>query len=91
MDTKPPTAAAATHYVPLFALTESAPLERRFRQGAAHGFDRASDFDIVPTLLLAMGYKEDWVSKKFGTNLFDIPVLRHRQFQIGGAEWVTVD
>jgi lipid A ethanolaminephosphotransferase len=88
-------------YVPLFALTEATPLEGRFRQGAAHGFNRASHFDIVPTLLLAMGYKEDWVSRKFSTNLFDIPRLRHRQFQIGGsagtenwpdgAQWVTVD
>jgi len=88
-------------YVPLFAFTEATPLEGRFRQGAAHGFSRASHFDIVPTLLLAMGYKEDWISRKFSTNLFDIPRLRHRQFRIGGsagtenwsdgAEWVTVD
>jgi lipid A ethanolaminephosphotransferase len=80
-------------YVPLFALTEVPSLEGRFRQGAARGFNRASHFDIFPTLLLAMGFKEKWVSSKFGLNLFDLPSKRHRQFLIDadGAEWVTVD
>ena len=88
-------------YVPLFAFTAVSSLEGRFRQGADRGFNRATHFDIFPTLLLAMGYEEKWVSNKFGANLFDIPSTRHRQFLIGGslgadgwadgAEWVTVE
>ena len=88
-------------YVPLFALTEVPSLEARFREGATRGFKRASHFDIFPTLLLAMGYKEKWVDNKFGSTLFDIPSLRHREFLIGGslgtddwsdgAKWVAVE
>jgi lipid A ethanolaminephosphotransferase len=72
------------YYVPLFALTEASPLEARLRQGAAYGFNRASHFDIFPTLLLAMGYKEKWVNSRFGSNLFDIPLMRHPQVSIRG-------
>jgi glucan phosphoethanolaminetransferase (alkaline phosphatase superfamily) len=88
-------------YVPLFALTEVPSLEERFRKGAASGFNRASHFDVFPTLLLAMGYKERWINSKFGSNLIDIPSMRHREFLIGGslgtndwsdgARWVTAE
>ena len=87
-------------YVPLFVLTEIPSLADHLSESAARGFDRASHFDIFPTLLLAMGYNEKLVDHKFGQSLFDIPSMRHRKFLVGGslgtdnwldgANWATV-
>lgn len=87
--------------VPLFALTKNPEIASKLRTSAARAFDRATHFEIVPTLLLAMGYQDQWVKERYGASLFDIPIEQPRQFLIGGnsptgnwyegSRWVAVD
>src|SRR5262245_792800 len=68
--------------VPLFAITSVPEFERRLEKGAANGFGRFSHFEVFPTLLLAMGYNEDWVTRTYGPSLMDLPTP-DRQFMVG--------
>ena len=70
--------------VPLFAATGHPEIGPGLRAGAARAFGQATHFEIVPTLLQAMGYQERWVKEHYGPSLFDVPVDRRRQFLIGG-------
>jgi glucan phosphoethanolaminetransferase (alkaline phosphatase superfamily) len=93
--------------VPLFALTGISELGGRLREGARRAYGHASHFEIFPTLLLGMGYDEEWVRTMYGSSLLDIPLNRRRQFLImsssgmmsyggmrglfDGAKWMPVD
>jgi glucan phosphoethanolaminetransferase (alkaline phosphatase superfamily) len=84
--------------VPLIVSTGIHDLDVRVRKSATNAFGRASHFGIFPTLLLAMGYNEDWVREQYGPSLLDVPANRHRQFiftnsfdLFGAFRWLQVD
>jgi glucan phosphoethanolaminetransferase (alkaline phosphatase superfamily) len=84
--------------VPLIVSTGIPDLAVRFREGATHIYGQATHFEIFPTLLLAMGYDEQWVRERYGPSLLDIPVNRHRRFifttsydLFGDFRWLQVD
>jgi glucan phosphoethanolaminetransferase (alkaline phosphatase superfamily) len=84
--------------VPLLVSTGIQDLAVRVRKSATHAYGRATHFEIFPTLLLAMGYDEQWVRERYGPSLLDIPTNRHRQFiftnsydLFGGFRWLQVD
>jgi glucan phosphoethanolaminetransferase (alkaline phosphatase superfamily) len=85
--------------VPLFALTELGSWEDRLRKAAESGFNRATHFEIFPTLLMALGYDGSWVSNRYGPSLMAVPVNRRREYLIPGGEgswwyrakWVPAD
>src|SRR5262249_22046720 len=66
--------------VPLIVSTGIQDLAVRLRKSATHAYGQATHFEIFPTLLLAMGYDEQWVRERYGPSLLDIPANRHRQF-----------
>jgi glucan phosphoethanolaminetransferase (alkaline phosphatase superfamily) len=57
--------------VPLMVLTENAYWKNAFKLAATRNFDRASHFNIFPTLLNLMGFQWDAASKRYGASLFD--------------------
>jgi glucan phosphoethanolaminetransferase (alkaline phosphatase superfamily) len=69
--------------VPLFAATGDHSFEQRLRQAAKLGFNKMSHFEIFPTLLVAMGYDENWVKKAYGQSLLDGPADGPRSFMVG--------
>jgi glucan phosphoethanolaminetransferase (alkaline phosphatase superfamily) len=72
--------------VPLFALSSSDEWTTQLSRSAALNFDRASDLEIFPTLLAAMGYDRRWISEQFGLTLLDkIPTDRKRRFWATGS------
>jgi glucan phosphoethanolaminetransferase (alkaline phosphatase superfamily) len=75
--------------VPLIVSTGIAEMEARLRKAAA--YNHASGFDIFPTLLLAMGYKEHWVRARSGPSLLDVSPNGPRQFlrnnTVGDSSW----
>ncbi|HVT28031.1 MAG TPA: sulfatase-like hydrolase/transferase [Lacipirellulaceae bacterium] len=68
--------------VPLFAATGDRSFEQRLRHAARLGFNRMSHFEIFPTLLIAMGYDEKWVSEVYGPSLLD-EAHNVRSFMVG--------
>jgi hypothetical protein len=83
-------------FVPLFAITHSPALGASFKAEAHRAFNRASHFDIFPTLLESMGYSSEWVEKVYGPSLLNVPVERKRGFLMGtfddpAALWVDAD
>jgi glucan phosphoethanolaminetransferase (alkaline phosphatase superfamily) len=82
--------------VPIFAVATSGPFATRLRQQAERGFNRASHFELFPTLLAAMGYAEDWILSNYGPSLLNVPLQRSRELLIGdffdpSAYWVDID
>jgi hypothetical protein len=76
--------------VPLFAVAGRSDFAERLKRHAALGFNRASHFDIFPTLLLAFGYPEAWVRGAYGHSLLDFPTDRPRKV-FTGPFWSTGD
>jgi glucan phosphoethanolaminetransferase (alkaline phosphatase superfamily) len=76
-------------FVPLLVSTGIPGMEARLRKAAA--YNRASGFDIFPTLLLAMGYNEQWVRARSGPSLLDVSPNRSRRFlrnnTVGDSSW----
>jgi glucan phosphoethanolaminetransferase (alkaline phosphatase superfamily) len=66
--------------VPLIVSTGIQDLAVRVRKSATRSYGQATHFEIFPTLLLAMGYDEQWVGERYGPSLLDIPAHRHRRF-----------
>ena len=60
--------------VPLMAITGDQGLRQRFEAGAKLNKGRASHFEIAPTLLELMGYREQDVQAFYGELLFTLPV-----------------
>jgi glucan phosphoethanolaminetransferase (alkaline phosphatase superfamily) len=90
--------AAGEAIVPMFALTAPTPFAERLQAGAKAGFGRTTHFNVYPTLLLAMGYEEEWVTRRFGPSLLNVPRTAPRRFLTGDlfnatgeARWVPVD
>jgi glucan phosphoethanolaminetransferase (alkaline phosphatase superfamily) len=88
--------------VPLFAATRIPGLAERLHESATLAYGYASHFEIFPTLLLAMGFDEKWIEKKYGPSLLEVPANRRRMFLItdgitdnekwlGNVRWVPVD
>jgi glucan phosphoethanolaminetransferase (alkaline phosphatase superfamily) len=69
--------------VPIFAATDNDRFEQRLRHAAKSGFNRMSHFELFPTLLIAMGYDEKWVSEAYGPSLLDEPTPHVRSFLVG--------
>ena len=79
-------------YVPLFAITGSKPYLADLQREAVRSFNRASHFEIFPTLLSAMGYDPRWSAQRYGPDMFNVPHDRKRGFLVGGffsatAKW----
>jgi glucan phosphoethanolaminetransferase (alkaline phosphatase superfamily) len=87
-------------YVPLLVMTGT-DLKSTFDSAAERGRHKASDFEIVPTLLWLLGYQHEWAKERVGDSLLDFDLTRERQFMIGGsagtndwgdgAEWIPVN
>src|SRR5262249_11824195 len=76
--------------VPLIVSTGIPEMEARLRKAAS--YNHASGFDIFPTLLLAMGYNEQWVQARSGPSLLDVSPNGRRQFllnnSVGDSNWL---
>jgi len=68
--------------VPLFALSTHPATRAALKAAVAHRADRASDYDIFPTLLEVMGYPWAPVRTLYGPSLYDKEV-RTRRFFVG--------
>jgi lipid A ethanolaminephosphotransferase len=67
--------------VPLFALSSDATWQAALSQAARQNHDRASAFDVFPTLLAAMGYDRGWIDARFAYSLTGaMPADRKRLF-----------
>jgi glucan phosphoethanolaminetransferase (alkaline phosphatase superfamily) len=84
--------------VPVIVSTGIPDLAVRLRKSATDAYGQASHFEIFPTMLLAMGYDEQWVGEQYGPSLLDVPVNRHRRFiftdsfdLFGAFRWLQVD
>ena len=82
--------------VPLFISAGPGRFAERLKKQASIGFNEATLFEVFPTLLLAMGYAEDWVSRAYGPSLLQFPLGKPREMLIGeffdpGAFWVNID
>jgi glucan phosphoethanolaminetransferase (alkaline phosphatase superfamily) len=82
--------------VPLFVVASSPVLRKTFQTEAKRAFNRASHFEIFPTLLELMGYSKAWVTATYGPGLMDVPIQRKRGFLMGtvfhpGTVWIEVD
>jgi lipid A ethanolaminephosphotransferase len=69
--------------VPLLALSGDAQFAAALRASAARSFNRATHFDIFPTLLVAMGYEPGAVIARYGPTLLDVPPSQRHQFLTG--------
>jgi glucan phosphoethanolaminetransferase (alkaline phosphatase superfamily) len=83
-------------FVPLFVFAGPPELRLKFNVAATRAFNRASHFEIFPTLLELMGYSERWVQNISGRGLLNVPVERRRGFLLGtfnqpGSTWINVD
>jgi glucan phosphoethanolaminetransferase (alkaline phosphatase superfamily) len=84
--------------VPLIVSTGIQDLALRLRKSATQAYGQATHFEIFPTLLLAMGYDEQWVRGQYGPSLLDVPANRHRRFiftnsfdLFGAFRWLQVE
>ena len=57
--------------VPMLAVTEHPDWRRRFDAAAARNLNRASHFNVLPTLLLLFGYGPEQVAARFEASLLD--------------------
>lgn len=71
--------------VPLLVFTGNASFAEKLEQSAQASKDRASHFDIFPTLLLAMGFNSEWILATYGNTLLSLPVGRQRRYLIGNV------
>jgi hypothetical protein len=67
-----------------------------FQSAATRASNRASHFEIFPTLLQLMGYSKAWVENVYGRSLLDVPIEQRRGFLLGtfnqqGSSWINVD
>ena len=66
---------ANPHYteglVPLFIMAEDTDVLGAFDKAAQQNFNKASHFNIFPTLLTVMGYSKPTIREKYGPSLFD--------------------
>ena len=70
-------------WVPLLVLAGGAEHLEEFRAAARRNRDRASHFEIYPTLLRLFGYDPDAVSERYGPDLFAALPGGERRFTVG--------
>ena len=68
--------------VPLFAITGDEAYRNKFQAASLKNSDKASHFNIIPTVLSILGYEPQDIQRKFGPTLFD-PLTEPRQFMMG--------
>ena len=81
--------------VPLLVyLRQDTPFSQSLRANAANFNGKYSHFQVFPTLLIALGYPVDAVTRSYGSSLLDPPPAT-RRFLKGGdvpqLEWHTVE
>ena len=82
--------------IPLFVISHSREALAILHPAAKRAFNRASHFEVMPTLLELMGYGPDWVHSNYGPSLFNVPVDRKRGFLMGtffhpAATWINLE
>ena len=84
--------------VPLMAFGQRTDFTAALRRAAQESFGKTTHFSIFPTLLLAMGYDEPWITQRYGAPLNRPSVDMERRFMTGdlfgsklGAKWVRAD
>jgi glucan phosphoethanolaminetransferase (alkaline phosphatase superfamily) len=82
--------------VPMFVITHAPEAQARFRREARRAFNRASHFDVMPTLLQLMGYADSWIGPLYGPGLLNVPIDRRRGFLMGtffhpAAVWIDAE
>ena len=68
--------------VPLFVISQSEAWKRAFDTGVLHNKDKATHFQIFPTVLRIMGFNPTDVQEKYGASLFE-PHSSSRKFASG--------
>lgn len=79
--------------VPLFAMTGCEPLRAELLSSASRFKNRASHFDLFPTLLGTLGFDMAQVAARYGKGLFGMPSAE-RRFLVGfkhTVRWVDVE
>lgn len=69
--------------VPLLVLTDEPSLRDRFRVSAEGNIDRATHFEIFPTLLALFGYDLEAIGDRYGTTLLRALPAGDRRFTFG--------
>lgn len=80
--------------MPLFVLTGDAVFNEKMQFAEREGHDRATHFEIFPTLLLAMGFDHDWIRRNNGDTLLEVEKDRRRFLAgnlFGGTKSKLVD
>ncbi|MEW5755884.1 MAG: sulfatase-like hydrolase/transferase [Pseudomonadota bacterium] len=57
--------------VPLLVITDNDYFKEKFESAALKNFDKASHFNIVPTILNIFGFEKEGVARRHGLSLFD--------------------
>jgi glucan phosphoethanolaminetransferase (alkaline phosphatase superfamily) len=89
--------AAGEGVVPLFVVSGDPKVAALFQRSANESAHAASHFNVFPTMLWALGYKQSWVERNYGKPLNDPLRPRQRQYWIGGLNdgtaqsWIDVD
>jgi len=68
--------------VPLFAITGHEGYRSKFQEASLKNSDKASHFNIIPTVLSVLGYQDKDIKRKFGPTLFD-NLTEPRKFMTG--------
>lgn len=68
--------------VPLFVMTQTKTWKSAFDAGAAYNKDKASHFQIFPSLLTVMGFEPNQIQARYGETLFE-PISTERKFASG--------
>ena len=87
-----PNIVAGEALVPLFAIVGDATLRNELQQASKKMLNKASHFEIFPTLLMAFGYARAEVQAAYGAGLFGEPG-QPRRFLSGfksSATWIEV-
>ena len=90
-----PMTVAGEGLVPLLLFaTPDSPFAQKLKADATEFKGRYSQFEVFPTLLIALGFSPAWVTESYGTSLLDFPPAQ-RSFLKGGdervLEWHRVD
>ena len=84
--------------VPLLVITDSDHFKKTFESAALNNFDKASHFNIAPTILNLFGYEKEGVETRHGLSLLDdineprrfiSSVLRRKKLGLGNRNTVN--
>jgi glucan phosphoethanolaminetransferase (alkaline phosphatase superfamily) len=70
--------------VPLLAITDHPDYAPRFALAARRNKDKATHFNIIPTILAIMGFDETGIRQHHGSLLFDDEIVESRRFLSDG-------